>query len=83
MAPKKKPPISSADLGAVVGSAAAGARQALAKGDLNGASVAMLTLSMAVANPSIGGAASGAHVHLRHILRRTAEFRHHFQHNSV
>ena len=62
MAPKKKPPISSADLGAVVGSAAAGARQALAKGDLNGASVAMLTLSMAVANPSMGGAAAGAHV---------------------
>ena len=61
MASKKKP-ISSADLAGVVASAAAGARQALAKGDLNGASVAMLTLSMAVANPSMGGAASGAHV---------------------
>jgi len=62
MAPKAKKPITSADLGAVAASAAAGARQALAKGDLNGASVAMLTLSMAVANPSMGGAGSGAHV---------------------
>ena len=60
MPPKK--PITSADLASVVLSAATGARQALAKGDLNGASVAMLTLSMAVANPSVGGAASGAHV---------------------